>query len=153
MAIQSTQPSIRFSKVQPEGMAGISFAPKIFTVELDVGSTGVIEVCRVPAGTIVFRADAWVVEALDTGTVELGSTGDADGLIDTADYTETSLNAHATNVGSAAATPEGIFFPTASRIVATVSSSTGGGIASGLIRFVIQSLEMGNMFDTPHISI
>jgi hypothetical protein len=143
---QDKQPELRFDLVGPNSLAGVSFVPKVITVTLDLSTgAGNYDFWTAPAGTLITRVDAVAEDAADgSATMELGTDGNADALIDTLDsFDPTSADAWATNHGSANAdNPDGLFLPAGDVLRATI----GGTPTTGTVRLVIQYFELDAMF-------
>lgn len=122
---------------------GVSYEPKIVTVDVKVSGPGYADFLLLPAGTFVKGAFARVVDALDgSGTVELGTPDNPDMFIDTADYDEGTIAAWAQSLGSSNAdNAEGEFFAEADLLRVTI----GGTPTEGRIQMMIEFYELDNM--------
>ena len=138
------QPTLRYQAANwlndseekpPHDMDGVSYEPQY--VLCDVEITGAANLDFFLAGKRVFieRVDLFVIEALDDGTVEVGVSDNADALIDTADYTETTAGQHATNVGSSNAdNPKGLYLKDGGQVRITVAGSATEGRVAVLLK-------------------
>ncbi len=146
------QPTLRYQQANwfndseelpPHNMDGVTYQPHY--VLIDVKVTGAANLDFFLAGKKVFieRADLFVIDALDgSGTVEVGVDGNADALIDTADYAEGTAGAHATNVGSANAdNPGGLYLPDGDQLRVTV----GGAPTKGRVAILLKLFDLENM--------
>jgi len=140
-----TQPFVRTDAVHEgdSGVQGGAYEPKIIKYLHSVTGTDDINVVVVPAGTWVTRVWARIVEALNgSGTLDFGYADDEDAFIDAADWTETTANQFATNVGSTnASAPRGYFFADATQLYWTV----GGTPTQGVVETCIETLEVDAM--------
>jgi hypothetical protein len=133
-----TQPTVRFAATRDSSsIQGVSFVPKIKTFKVTVTGADNLDFWLAPAGTFVSRVVAWIEDALNgSGTVEIGTSANADALIDTADWNEANANAVATNVGSSNAdNPAGLFLPTATQMRITIGGSPTEGTVCGFIEY------------------
>jgi hypothetical protein len=133
---QGRQPEVRFDLAGPMGMEGVSFIPKVVTFEkTGISGAGNDDFWAAPAGCFISQAYIRADVALDSGgTVELGTDGDADALIDTTDFTATGLGNSASNLGSAtAAGAIGLYLEAGDLIRLTVGGTPTVGAVSGCI--------------------
>jgi hypothetical protein len=133
---QGRQPEIRFDLAGPMGLEGVSFVPKVVTFQKeDISGTSEDDFWAAPAGVFVTQAFVRADVALDgSGTVELGTDGNADALIDATDFDPTTINNSATNLGSAtAAGAIGLYLAAGDLIRLTVGGTPTVGAVSGCI--------------------
>ena len=137
MALQNGQPTIRFDLAGPFGFQGISFVPKVLTFHKDaISGTSNNDFWVAPAGTFISRAVVITETALNgSGTVELGTDGTGDELIDTTSYDPTS-DAFGTNIGSATATAAtGLYLAASDTIRLTIGGTPTQGAVFGFIEY------------------
>lgn len=140
-----TQPFVATDAVHA-GETGVqhgAYAPRIVKYLANVTGTDDINVVIIPADTWVTRVWGRIVEELDgSGTLDFGYADSEDAFLDAADWTETTAEQFATNVGSSnASKPAGVYFTTATQLYFTV----GGSPTKGQVEVVIETLEVANM--------
>lgn len=134
--VQGKQPYIRFDKAGPFGFEGLSFEPKVITFKKDaISGTSNNDFWAAPAG--VFIAQAFIradVELDGSGTVELGTDGTGDELIDTTTFDPSSAGNSATNIGSTtAAGAAGLYLHAGDTLRLTIGGTPTQGEVSGFI--------------------
>lgn len=124
-------------------MVGQVFVEQSFAVQVSVSNSGTADLLTLPEGALVTRVYARIVDALDgSGTFEVGVSGNADALIDGADWVETTADEVATNLASSNADyPGGMFLPDGGTLIATV----GGSPTEGTVEVVIFWLELDDI--------
>jgi hypothetical protein len=134
---QGRQPEIRFDLAGPMGFQGISFVPKVVTFKKEaISGTSADDFWAAPAGTFIAQAFIRADEALDTtnATVELGVDDNADALIDATDFDPLTLDASASNIGSATALGAvGLYLPDGDMVRLTITGAPTVGAVSGCI--------------------
>lgn len=128
------QPLVRHKAIrspafdQSELDEGKSYLPRVQVYEFTVSSgSGTSDFLYVPAGTWVEKAVVLISEALDAGTVDLGTDGTADALVANTELTETSAGSIATSTETTA--PNGLYFTAEDMLRLTV----GGAATEGVI--------------------
>lgn len=131
-------PKLRFdANRNSESIQGVSIMPIAKMVKLTVTGDENVDFMLAPENCWVDRVIAWTVTALSQGTVELGTDGNPDALIDSADYDETTGDTVATNRGSSNAdSPNGLFLAAGDQLRITVSGTDDGNEAAEF-RFLI----------------
>lgn len=143
---QGRQPEIRFDLAGPMGLQGVSFVPKVVTFQKEaISGTSEEDFWAAPAGVFIAQAFIRADVALDgSGTVELGTDGNADALIDATDFDPTTLDNSASNIGSATAVGAiGLYLAAGDNIRLTVGGTPTVGAVSGCIIY----FEMEAMVD------
>lgn len=152
MSIQNSQPEIRFSKAGPNGQQGISYVEKVLTFKKEsISGTSNDDFFVAPAGVFItqafIRAD---VELDGTPTVEVGTDGDPNALIDTTAFDATTAGNWGTNIGSAtAAGANGLYLEASDTLRIAIGGSPTQGEVSGFIKYFEMDaiLEQGVHFD------
>lgn len=152
--VQNRQPEIRFSKAGPNGIQGISFVPKVVTFNKDsISGTSEDDFWAAPAGTLITFASIVADVALDgSGTVELGTDGTADLLIDQTGFDPTGTGNFGSSLASTTATNQfGMYLAAADNIRLTVGGTPTVGAVSGIIEYyeLAAMQERGIHFDIP----
>jgi hypothetical protein len=150
--VQSKQPTLRFDLAGPYGFQGVSFEPKVVTFQKDaISGTSNNDFWAAPAGTFIAQAVIFADAALDgSGTVELGTDGNPDALIDQTDFDASTTDNWATNIGSTtAAGANGLYLPDGDIIRLAVGGTPTVGAVSGLIIYFekVAMLAQGIHFD------
>ena len=139
MSLQNgTQPEIRFHKVGPNSLAGISYVPKTIAFKKhSIAGTSADDFWVAPAGVFVTQACMRVETALDgSGTVALGLDGDPDALITTTDFDASTTGAAASNIGSTLAVGAvGLYLNAGDTLRLTVGGTPTVGAVSGVITY------------------
>lgn len=153
MSVALSQPEIRFNLAGPFALQGLSFVPKVITVEKNCTAAGNFDFWTCPAGTYIKSAFAYV-ETTVTGTAPtftFGDDGAAGCFITTTDFDVTTAGNWATSLGSTTATnAEGKFYPAGD----TMRIVLGGTPTGGKVRLVIEYFEVGAMFNRgTHFSV
>jgi hypothetical protein len=136
MALHKGQPSIRFNLAGPFGFQGISFVPKVITFQKDaISGTSNNDFWVAPAGTFIAQACIFADTELDgSGTVELGTDGNPDALIDTTTFDASTADNWATNIGSTtAAAANGLYLPDGDTMRLAIGGTPTQGAVSGFI--------------------
>jgi len=145
MALQEKQPEIRFNLAGPMGMQGVSFAPKVAFFRKDgISGTSNDDFFVAPAGAFIAQAVIRCDLDLDgSGTVELGTDGNPDALIDTTDFDASTAGNWATNIGSAsAAAANGLYLPSGDTIrLAVGGTPTQGAVSGCLVYYELDAME------------
>ena len=102
---QGHQPENRFDLAGPMGMQGISFAPKVVTFKKEsISGTSNNDFWKAPTGVFIQACFVRADTALDgSGTVDIGTDGNPDALIDQTDFDPTTIGNSASNLGSSTA--------------------------------------------------
>lgn len=144
MSIQgSKQPEIRFDKVDPTGLTGVSYLPKTIFVTKTVTAAGNDDFLVVPAKTFIKQVVATVLTAVNnSGTVTLGLDSDADAFITTTDFDASTAGNYAVSTGSTvAAGKAGLYLPAGD----TLRIAVAGTCTEGSVAFMIEYYELGAM--------
>jgi len=139
-------PTIRFAPTRDsESIQGQSYAWKTLSGLITVTGPGTSSFFLAPAGALIRLVVARIETALDSsGTCEIGVDDNADALIDTADWTETTLNQFATNRGSANADfPNLMYLVAGDQLIITI----GGTPTVGSVHFLIEYMELDDIED------
>lgn len=143
--VQNKQPSIRFDLAGPYGFQGVSWVRKSINGTLLVTQAGNIDFWAAPVDVFIVDAFLAVETVLDgTGTLTLGTDGNADALVDDLDWDPTGAGAFISMRGSATADNEdGLYLPAGDNLRLTA----GGTPTQGEVRFVIEYYELADMFN------
>lgn len=136
--VQNEQPEIRFSKAGPNGIQGISFAPKVITFNKDdISGTSDNDFWAAPAGTLITFASIVADVALDgSGTAELGTDGNPDALIDTTGFDPTTTGNFGSSLASTTAANQfGLYLAAADNIRLAIGGTPTVGAVSGIIEY------------------
>lgn len=136
MAVQKNQPEVRFDLAGPMGMQGVSFVPKVVTFRKDaISGTSNNDFWVAPAGVFISQAFIRADTELDgSGTVELGTDGNPDALIDTTTFDPSTAGNSATNIGSAtAAAANGLYLHASDTIRLAIGGTPTQGEVSGFL--------------------
>ena len=153
MTLQNgTQPEIRFSKVGPNSLAGISYVEKSFAFKKhDIAGTSADDFFVAPAGIFITKAVMRCEVALDgSGTVALGQDGDPDSLVTTTDFDVSTTGAFGSNIGSTLAVGAiGLYLNAGDTLRLTVGGTPTVGAVSGVLSyFEMEAIESrGYHFD------
>lgn len=143
--VQGEQPEIRFNLAGPMGIQGVSFVPKVFTASF-AGSQGAgnYDFWVAPAACLIHSVFCVVETALDgTATMDLGTDGNLDAMLDTTDCNPTVLNAMYTNLGGTTNDEkQGTYLAAGDTIRLTI----GGTPTLGELKFVFVIYELDAMF-------
>lgn len=140
-----SQPVLQIEVVRrPDvGVEGKTLLRKSMAFKVNCAA-GTATLITLPAYAFVVRAFAWMQTALDAGTLEVGYSGNADAFIDSADWTETTVNQIASNGdGTNADAKLGYLCTAATAVIATVTSA-----ASGVAYIVLEWYELGDVVDS-----
>lgn len=119
---------------------------KSATFLVDATAAGTANLITLPADTLILFAAAWVKDGLNgSGTLEVGISGNADMLIDSADYTETSDNAYAVNRGSSNADEPNAYLLTSSTTIIVTVGGNPTSAGEGSVLIYLEWLELGDM--------
>lgn len=130
------QPEVRFSKVGPNSIQGVSFLPKTFFFEKLITSAEDDDFWLAPAGVYIRQAFIRCDVALDgSGTVEIGTDGNPDGFVDTTGFDASSAGNVGTNLGSTTAFAAGVYLAAADFIRLAVGGTPTVGKVSGFIEY------------------
>lgn len=138
MSVQKGQPEVRFSKAGPWSKEGVSLVPKVLSFKKTaISGTSNNDFWVAPAGVLITRADVRIDVALDgSGTVELGTDGNPDALIDTTGLDTSTIGNWATNIGSAsAAAANGLYLEAGDTIRLAIGGTPTVGAVSGIIQY------------------
>lgn len=138
MSVQKGQPELRFSKAGPWSREGVALVPKTLSFKKTaISGTSNNDFWVAPAGVFIQQAFVRADVALDgSGTVELGTDGNPDALIDTTDFDPTTIGNSATNIGSATAVgANGLYLEAGDTIRLAVGGSPTVGAVSGFIQY------------------
>jgi hypothetical protein len=142
MSLSKGQPRVRFAEhFNPGNVAALAYVPKTIAVQLEPSAAGTFDFWTAPAGVIITRSDIFCEVAFDgtTPTVELGTDGDDDALIDTTGFDCTTEGNWGTNIGSAsAAAATGLYLPSGDTMRLTV---TGTDFTQGKVSALITYFE------------
>lgn len=144
MALTVGQPRIRYAEYyNPASIEGISFLPKIITIEKTIADTGVTNLVALPAECFIRRVDAVVKTACTAtnGTIDIGFDGDTDGLIDNTVLALTTANAHASFA-------TGEYLASGDILACEVTTAV-----DGVVRIVVEYLELAEMFKSGNVHI
>ena len=144
--VQNKQPETRFNLAGPMGIQGISFLPKVVTFFKDaISGTSDNDFWVAPPGTFIAQAFIRAHTALDgSGTATLGTDGNPDALIDSTDFTPTTIGNSASNIGSATAVGAiGLYLKDGDTIRLAICGSPTVGALSGFLVYY----EMGAMIN------
>lgn len=149
MSQQAGQPEIRFSKVGPNSVVGISFEPKIFYFQKAITGAENDDFWQVPAGAYIEQVFVRCDTALDgSGTVTIGKDGDPDGFVDTTSFDASSAGNYFTNVGSTVAQAAGEYFAAADLFRIAVGGTPTVGQVSGFVKYYeLDAMEPRKQFD------
>jgi len=141
MTIASSQPSVRFSKAGPYGIEGVSWVPKVITIEKEWSTdTENDDFWLMPAGSFISKVVAVCSDAADTNT--LVSVG-----LDGADHqfiTETAFTVQ--TVGNYAVYNTGYYNTAADYMRIAVA----GTPAAGAAQIMVEYFELAGMFASAH---
>lgn len=149
---QSKQPTIRFDLAGPYSFEGVSFVPKVTTFRKDeISGTSNNDFWSAPAGTFIAQVCVFADTGLDgSGTVTIGTDGDADALVDTTTFDASTAGNWATNIGSTTASAaNGLYLPNGDMIRLAVGGTPTVGAVSGFIVYFEKAamLSAGIHFD------
>lgn len=137
MSIVTGQPEIRFNKVGPMSLAGVSFEPKVILIDKAISTAeGYEDIMALPAGTYITDVFAVMTDGVGNTTTEisLGTTTSTEALIAaTAFDAETDHNSYHNGTG--------LYLGAGGTLRLTI----GGTAAAGAARFVISYFELGAM--------
>lgn len=130
------QPEVRFSKVGPNSIQGVSFLPKVFFFEKDINGAEDDDFWQAPAGVYIRQAFIRCETALDgSGTVTLGTDGNPDGFVDTTGFDASGAGNTGTNLGSTTAFKSGTYLAAADTIRLVVGGTPTVGKVSGFFEY------------------
>jgi len=142
---QEKQPEIRFDKVGPNSLAGISYVPKVIAFKKEsISGTSNDDFWAAPAGTFITCALVRIDALLDgSGVITLGTDGDADALIDATDLDTSTVGNSASNIGSTtAAGAVGLYLKDGDNIrLAVTGSPTVGAVSGVIIYYEMEAIE------------
>jgi len=136
--VNASQPSIRFSKAGPYGVEGVSWLPKVMTIEkVWTTATENEDFWTFPAGTFISRVIAVCTDAGDASTlVSVGLDGaDHQFITETAFTVETVGNYTSWHVGYYSAAAD------------TMRIAVLGTPVAGAAQIIVEYFELGDMFD------
>ena len=139
MGMFSGQPQVRHSEAGPFSDDGLSFLPKILTFKKEgISGTSDNDFWVAPTGVFIQMAGMRVVTALDgTPTVELGTDGNPDALIDTTGFDATTIGNSGSNIGSATAVGAiGLYLDAGDTMRLAIGGSPTVGAVEGFIQYV-----------------
>ena len=142
MGMLAKQPAVRHNKQGPFSDDGVSFVPKILAFKKDaISGTSDNDFWTAPTGVFIQIACIRAVVGLDGApTVQLGTDGNPDALIDATDFDSTVAGASASNLGSATAVGAvGLYLNAGDVLRLEVAGTT---ITQGHVEGFIQYVEM-----------
>jgi len=111
---------------------GLAFQENGAFYQVTVTGAGTVDLCYLPAGTLITRVFAQIETELDgSGTVDIGVSADDDALIDNTEWTETTADEYASSLETTA--PNGLYLPDGEYVRVTV----GGTPAQGVVRILL----------------
>lgn len=130
------QPEVRFSKVGPNSIQGVSFLPKMFYFEKDITGAEDDDFWLAPAGVYIRQAFMRIETALDgSGLVTIGTDGNPDGFVDTTGFDTGTIGNVGTNVGSTTAFAAGVYLDAADTIRLAITGTPTVGKISGFLEY------------------
>lgn len=138
------QPEIRFHRVGPNAIEGVSFLPKVMHFKKEsISGTSNNDFFVAPAGTFVQQVVVRADTALDgSGTVTIGTDGDPDGFIDTTGFDASSAGNWATNIGTTTAFGGGTYLHAGDTLrLAVGGTPTVGAISGFLVYYELEAME------------
>jgi hypothetical protein len=149
--VNGKQPSVRFDASGPFGFQGVSFVPKVVTFRKDaISGTSNNDFFVAPAGVYVLQGAVRCETALDgSGTVTLGTDGNADALVDTTGFDASTTASFGTNIGTTVAGASGLYLPAGDTLRLAIGGSPTVGAVSGFVMYyeVDAMIDEGIHFD------
>lgn len=132
------QPEIRFSKVGPNSIEGVSFEPKIFNFKKEnISGTSNNDFFLAPAGAFILQGFVRIDTPLDgSGTVTLGTDGNPDGFVDTTGLDTSTAGNWSSNVGTTVAFAGGTYLHSGDTLRLAVGGAPTVGAVSGFIMYL-----------------
>lgn len=141
----SKQPSIRFNLGGPYAFSGVSFTPKVMTFsKTGIAGTENDDFIVLPAETFIELAVMQVDKVVNnSGVVTLGTDGDADALINAADFSAATDGNVGSNLGSAtSAGKAGLFLHAGDTLrLATTGTATEGAVSGFIVYYELSSMK------------
>jgi len=137
MSVVNGQPEIRFNRVGPMSLAGISYVPKTILIDKAISTAeGYDDVIALPAGTFITDVFAVMTDGCGNTTTEisLGTTTATEALIAATDFdAQTDHNSYHNSAG--------LYLGAGGTLRLTI----GGTAAVGAARFAISYFELTGM--------